>query len=646
MNLLDNFNFFSYNCNNNITESPTFLNKTMNKYFSLSALFIVLSLLSVPGQSPQIINIENRNLFSLNGRWKYIIDPYENGYYDNKYKPFDTYEKVPAKAFFMDSRPKDKSDLIEYSFDNTGTLKVPGDWNSQEEKLFFYEGTIWYRRLFDNTLADSSNRLFVYFGAANYESEVYLNQQKLGTHTGGFTPFNFEITDLVKAKNNSLIVKVDNKRKAEGVPTLNTDWWNYGGITRDVYIVEVPSTFIREYALQLNKGSASEITGYVILDGAENETEVTVSIPELNIDQTVRTDETGYGEFTIKPRGIKLWSPENPFLYEVNIKTGRDKVSDLIGFRTIETKGDKILLNGNQIFLRGISIHEENPVRSGRAYSIEDARMLLNWAKELNCNYVRLAHYPHNENMVRLADEMGIMVWEENPVYWTIQWENQETLKNATNQLGEVITRDKNRASVIIWSMANETPVLPSRLNFIRSLIDYTRSRDDSRLISAALEKHTKSGSTNIQVVEDPLAEYIDILGINEYIGWYGGTPLDIAATEWEINYTKPLIISEFGGGALQGFHGDKGTRWTEEFQEELYRETIIMLDKIPQYSGVTPWILTDFRSPRRMLPGIQDGWNRKGLISETGDKKKAFGVLKLYYDSKEEEYKFKKGLK
>ncbi|TFH39331.1 MAG: beta-glucuronidase, partial [Bacteroidia bacterium] len=226
------------------------------------------------------------------------------------------------------------------------------------------------------------------------------------------------------------------------------------------------------------------------------------------------------------------------------------------------------------------------------------------------------------------------------------QWENQETLKNATNQLGEVITRDKNRASVIIWSMANETPVRPSRLNFIRSLIDYIRSRDDSRLISAALEKHTKSGSTNIQVVEDPLAEYIDILGINEYIGWYGGTPLDIAATEWEINYTKPLIISEFGGGALQGFHGDKGTRWTEEFQEELYRETIIMLDKIPQYSGVTPWILTDFRSPRRMLPGIQDGWNRKGLISETGDKKKAFGVLKLYYDSKEEEYKFKKGLK
>ena len=603
--------------------------------------FIILILFAPLGLCSQtIINIPGRNTFSLNGKWNYIIDPYETGYYDYRYKPYDE-SPNPRGGFFLNKEQTSKSQLIEYNFDNSPALIVPGDWNSQDSKLLYYEGTIWYRRLFHYKKSDPNNRVFVYFGAANYETDVYLNGKKLGKHIGGFTPFNYEITNLLEENGeNSLVVKVDNKRKRDGVPTLNTDWWNYGGITRDVNIIEVPETFITDYFIQLKKGSENEITGYIKLDGnSVKNQKVRVSIPELNIDSEFTTGENGTATVDVPVKKLKLWSPENPKLYNVQVSSPADNVADKIGFRTIETKGTDILLNGKPVFLRGISIHEENPMRGGRAYSMEDARMLLGWAKELHCNYVRLAHYPHNENMVRLADQMGILVWEENPVYWTILWDNPSTYENAEHQLTDLIERDKNRASVIIWSMANETPVSDARTNFLKNLAEHARSLDNTRLISAALEVHG-DGKPDDRVVEDPFAQYVDIVNFNEYIGWYDGLPEKCDHINWIIKYNKPVMISEFGGGALQGLHGDTLTRWTEEYQENLYKHNLNMLSKIPQFRGVTPWILCDFRSPRRLLPYIQDGWNRKGLIGQNGTKKKAFYVLQNFYVKIEEKKK------
>ncbi len=583
-----------------------------------------------------IMNVMGRSSFSLNGKWNYIVDPYENGYYDYRYEPFDQNE-VPKGGYFLDQKPADKTELIEYDFDLSPALLVPGDWNSQDDKLFYYEGTIWYRRLFDYQ-AKPGNRVFVHFGAVNYEADVYLNGHKLGKHTGGFTPFHFEITGLLKAGKNSLIVKVDNKRKREGVPTLNTDWFNYGGITRDVSIVELPETFIGDYFIQLQKGNNRLISGHVILNGNNKSQPVTVEIPELQVKATYQTNEMGKCVFQIPVKKITLWSPENPKLYEVTISTTRESVTEKIGFRTIAVQGTDILLNGRPVFLRGISIHEENPMRGGRAYSTEDARLLLGWAKELGCNYVRLAHYPHNEYMARIADEMGILVWEEIPVYWTILWDNPATFQNAKNQLTELINRDKNRSSVIIWSMANETPVSESRNHFLKNLTDQARLLDSTRLISAAMEVHRNPEKPYDRIVEDPFAAYTDIVNFNQYVGWYDGLPPDCDKVNWIISYNKPVMISEFGADALQGLHGDALTRWTEEYQEDLYRRTLTMLSKIPQFRGVSPWILCDFRSPRRHLPVIQDGWNRKGLIGQNGTKKKAFYVLQEFYLQKEKE--------
>lgn len=602
----------------------------------VALLFVVLCISSMLHAQDVIMNAMGRPSFSLNGKWNYIVDPYENGYYDYRYEPFDQNE-APKGGYFLDQKPADKTELIEYDFDLSPALLVPGDWNSQDDKLFYYEGTIWYRRLFEYQ-AKPGNRAFVYFGAVNYEADVYLNGHKLGRHTGGFTPFHFEITGLLKAGKNTLVVKVDNKRKREGVPTLNTDWFNYGGITRDVSIVELPETFIGDYFIQLQKGNNRMISGHVILNGIRKVQPVTIEIPELQVKATFQTSETGKCVFQIPVKKITLWSPENPKLYEVIISTNMESVTEKIGFRTIAVNGTEILLNGKPVFLRGISIHEENPMRGGRAYSMEDARLLLGWAKELGCNYVRLAHYPHNEYMARIADEMGILVWEEIPVYWTILWDNPATFQNAKNQLTELINRDKNRSSVIIWSMANETPVSEPRNNFLKNLTLQARSLDSTRLISAAMEVHRNPEKPYDRIVEDPFAAYTDIVNFNQYVGWYDGLPTDCDKVNWIISYNKPVMISEFGADALQGLHGDALTRWTEEYQEDLYRRTLTMLSKIPQFRGVSPWILCDFRSPRRHLPVIQDGWNRKGLIGQNGTKKKAFFVLQEFYLQKERE--------
>ncbi|HNZ71970.1 MAG TPA: glycoside hydrolase family 2 TIM barrel-domain containing protein [Prolixibacteraceae bacterium] len=605
---------------------------------------IILSLIisavlsgQIRAQEPQIISVQQRNITSLNGTWKYILDQYENGYYNYRYEPMDQQAFNPrsAEAIFYDYHPTDKTDRVEYDFDKSEELQVPGSWNYQDDKLFYYEGTIWYRKKFDYTLS-SSNRLFLYFGAINYEAHIYLNGKKLGMHVGGFTPFNFEITSMLKEKDNSLVIKVDNKRKREGVPTLNTDWFNYGGITRDVLLIEVSSTFVRDYRIQLTKNSLSKVEGYVNLDGANRKGKVTVEIPELKINQQFTIDSNGHAPISFTLNNAILWSPENPKLYEVKIRFGESVITDKIGFRSIETKGSDLLLNGKPIFLRGISIHEENGSRGDRAWSIEDAQMILSRAKELNCNFVRLAHYPHNENMIRVAEQLGLLVWSEIPVYWTIDWNNESTYKNAENQLKDMITRDMNRANIIVWSVANETPVSDARTRFLTNLINKTRELDNTRLVSAALEKHTLSNTPPHFAVEDPFAQYVDILSVNQYMGWYDGLPEKCSRSEWTIKFNKPMIISEFGGGAKYGYHADKDTRWSEEFQEELYIQNIKMLEKIPQLRGMTPWILNDFRSPRRLLPGIQDGWNRKGLFSEKGEKKKAFYILQEYYSKKQ----------
>ena len=428
-----------------------------------------------------------------------------------------------------------------------------------------------------------------------------------------------------------MVVKVDNKRHAEDVPTQIFDWWNYGGITRDILLVDVAPVYVENYSLLLDRKDYGLLHWKVRLNAPVAGKRVRLSVPELKVDKTVVTGADGTASLDVKARP-ELWSPDNPRLYEVCIDLDGETVKDAIGFRSIETRGKQILLNGKPIFLKGISIHDEKAFGGGRANSAEDAAVRLGWAREMGCNFVRLAHYPHNEYMVREAEREGFLVWSEIPVYWTIAWTDPGTYANAQAQLRDMIERDVNRANVIIWSIANETPHSPERDSFLGRLATYARSLDNSRLISMAMEVTSASNYHNR--LQDNMHEFVDVVSFNQYIGWYRDVD-DAPKMTWEIPYEKPVIVSEFGGGARAGLHGDKGERWTEEFQENLYIQNTAMLDRIDGLSGTTPWILKDFRSPRRVLPGVQDYYNRKGLVSDDGRKKKAFYVMKAWYEGK-----------
>ncbi len=585
-------------------------------------------------QEPPINNVYARDITSLNGKWQYIVDPYETGFYDYRWAER---REGDGEAYWNTDIPKNKSDRKEHGYSDKYSLNVPGDWNSQDPKFLYYEGTVWYKRSFDYSKKNPTGKVFLYFGAVNYESHIYLNGKKLGSHKGGFSPFNFEVpATSLKEKDNYLVVKVDNKRKRDEIPTLNTDWWNYGGITRDVLLVEVPQTFIRDYSIRLKKNSTNEVEGWIRLNKASEKT-LSLEIAELKLKKEIKLNSDSVS-FSYKIPKLQLWSTGNPKLYSLKLQSGAETITDKVGFRSVEVQGNKILLNGKPVFLRGICIHEEIPEEGRRANSKADALQLLRQAKELNANMVRLAHYPHNEYMTRVADSLGILVWSEIPVYWTIDFASKEVLEKAKSQLRDMIARDKNRASIVIWSVGNETPVKPERTTFMSNLVATARKLDNSRLISAALEVHNDKGT---MIVDDPLGQYTDLVSVNEYLGWYGGFPSDVKNAKWDIRYNKPLFISETGAEALSGFKADSLTRWSEEFQEWYYKEQVAMMKRMPaNFVGLSPWILNDFRSPRRNNPVYQEGWNNKGLFDHKGNKKKAFYVMKTYYDEKEKEQK------
>jgi len=580
-------------------------------------VLLAVSLASTTNAQTAMANAASRNSTSLNGKWKVLSDPGAAGDW---------------KKVWIEPKAQKKTDFFEYSFDGAPELNVPGDFNSQLCELAFYEGAVWYKKTV--TLKKKNSRQFLYFGAVNYSADVYLNEEKLGSHEGGFTPFQFEITDKIKDGENTIIVKADNRRLENGIPGLGYDWLNYGGITREVKIIETPKTYIEDYSIQLEKGSLSNVLGWIRLNGENLTQKIIVKIPELNIVYRTKTNSNGYAKLEFSPK-FKLWSPQNPKRYLVIVECDTDFISDEIGFRSIETKGSEILLNKKPIFIKAINIHEENPMKKSRAFSLDDDRLLLNSAKELGCNLVRLAHYPHNEDMIKEAEKMGLMVWSELPIYQNIKFSDSLVPYKMRHMLQEMIARDKNRCAVVVWSLSNET--YPGTPNRDKALIDLTKeckAIDSTRLVTHVI--NTQGYANNAFHVWDPLYNYSDLVALNEYIGWYipwQGKPSEV---KWKIDFSnKPVFISEFGAEALYGTRNvpaDQAAYWSEEYQEQVYKNQIEMFKTIPNLRGVCPWLLYDYRSLGRMHPVYQKGYNRKGLVSENGEKKKAWQITNNYY--------------
>ncbi len=592
--------------------------------------------LATVASEPLLVAADLRDGTDLSGAWTYSIDPYRSGIAGFHGEPPDRGQQRYLDIDVRKTMAADNRTLFEFDMAHSPSATLPGAWLAASPEMRHYQGLVWYQRHFEMP-ASRSGRYFLRFGAANYTAVAYLNGQPLGRHEGGFTPFAFEVTKLLRDGDNQVTIGVNSQATPATVPPPVTDWENYGGVTRAVRLVHTADTYVDQAWVRLTRDGRIAVDAQ--LDGsAAAGLPVRLHIDGLKADLAGTTDGHGSWHATMPaPRGLVRWSPEQPRLYEVSLTAGGDRWRDRIGFRTIERRGADILLNGRPIFLRGISLHEEeigpNPAR---IITPEAARALLGEIKTgLHGNYVRLAHYPHSEVMTRTADEIGLLVWSEMPVYWLVDWTNPATLATARNMLAENILRDRNRAAIAIWSVANETPVNDARNAFLRTLIADVRRLDDTRLVSAALltERDKTPGAPSLTLA-DPLVGDVDVVAINTYNGWYTPDRLaDLPASTWHVPTDKPLVFSEFGADARAGFHSpDRLQKFSEEFQAEFYRKTLAMADKLPMLRGMSPWILKDFRSPRRQNPDFQQGWNRKGLISETGVHKQAFKVLADYY--------------
>ena len=620
--------------------------------------------------------IDSREYQSLNGKWHYIIDPMNNG--------------LPEESFFggfpQNKLPSEGLELIEYDFESAKVMEIPGAWNAHEKNLLFYRGPVWFYKKFNHESLNN-NLTHLYIGASNFTTKVFLNGKIVGSFEGGYTSFNFDVTEHLVDGNNVLIIHVDNTLSKDSVPTKKTDWWPYGGILGDVLLISTPKKFIQNAYLQLSDLDKKELLFKAQLN-LPVITNVNLSIPELNIYKEFLTNDSGFIEQKFNVDDLRLWDTSNPKLYSVIVKSGNDKISDQIGFREIDVIGNKIFLNDEEIKLRGISMHAEPIDEDGFAFSRKHFKELLNYAESLNTNFVRAAHYPYTRHLAKLCDELGILLWEEIPVYWNINWTNPKTQASAKSMLSQLIKRDWNRASIVIWSLGNETPYSLERMNFMIRQKETAISLDSTRLISAALlsgnaeqfrslvyflameglkhdfvapeEKAIFKGITsqmqslygdqeNFSInINDPLAEHLDIIAYNEYFGWYYTSFLvdQIGVRESTLRklmfkimpsikirseFKKPIHISEFGAGAKLNY-SNKGKIWSEEYQNKVYEHQLVMIKNNPQVQGISPWILKDFRSMMRPLANVQDYYNRKGLVDERGRKKQAFNTLAEFY--------------
>lgn len=564
-----------------------------------------------------LLTMAGRTTQSLNGEWNFVIDPYDEGLRQRWYAD----ARVSVDHW---ETPRD------YDGGDWQPVTVPSSWNLVKPEWFYYEGGAWYERQFHTDPLSGDERLYLRVGASNYEARVFLNGQFIGSHRGGSTPFFLDIGGAIAAGENRLMIQIDNYRRADRLPMHHTDWFNYGGLYREVSLVRVPGIHIRDFSVAVVPGSAGKrLKADVALSQPVSGT-ASLAIAGLgDVRQIEITAGRGSLEFDAAP---DLWHPDHPHLYEVALIFGEDTVRDRLGFRTIEVVGQRILLNGKDVFLRGICAHEDD-LTTGKVTSDEDIRRRYGHAKELGCNFMRLAHYPHHERAAEIADEMGILLWEEIPVYWAVDFANPDTYADAENQLLELIRRDRNRASVILWGVGNENADTDLRLSFMRRLAEAARGADGTRLISAACLVNRQKF-----MIEDRLTNHLDVIGLNEYFGWYEPDFEGLRKLLANSSPDKPVIITETGADAVAGRRDPRATFFSEDLQEEVYRQQLALLPTADYIRGISPWILYDFRAERRQT-AFQRGWNRKGLIAaDKTTKKRAFAVLAEAYHRMAEE--------
>jgi beta-glucuronidase len=517
-------------------------------------------------------------------------------------------------------------------------VAVPASWNDQFEDWRDYLGQTWYQTRFDLPWGfhPARQHITLRFSSVNYMAEVWLNGVRLGDHEGGHLPFEFDVTPHVKREGNLIVVRVEGKLAPDRIPPGNVppdprntfanqsypsttfDFFPFCGIQRPVLLYAAPQaaiadlTVVTEIAghtghvqVQLKRTDGDAVTARFSLRGTRAFAETSIVGETANIVLAV-PDATA-------------WSPESPNLYDLAVELARggetfDRYTLPIGIRTIKVEGDALLLNGQPIYLRGFGRHEDFPV-TGRgllpAVIIKDYA-LMKW---VGANSFRTTHYPYSEQMMDLADRLGFLVIDEIPaVGLFFAEEGLERRLNVCRQyILELVARDKNRPSVIAWSIANEPHSrLPAAKPFFRNLYDLCKSLDPTRPSTVV---------SYVGIAEESF-EFLDIMCLNRYCGWYsesGQLDLGVPRLAAEIDamyekYKKPLIMTEFGADAISGYHAQPPEMFSEEYQAELLTRYLQLFKTRPFVVGEHIWNLCDFKTGQAVHR--MGGMNMKGVFT------------------------------
>jgi beta-glucuronidase len=580
---------------------------------------------------------ELRNLFDLNGIWDFQTDPDGNG----------------EAAGWSRGLP------------NPQPIAVPGSWNEQYGDLRDYLGLAWYARSFCVPAAWQGSRVRLRVGSAVYRAEVWINGHKVGLHDGGHLPFEFDITDHLNWENeNQLAISVENELKPTRVPPGNVgggafalmgsypaasyDFFPYAGIHRPVILYSVPQQRIEDVTVTTEiDGSIGRVRVVVEQSGDGGACHLHLKDDASSLETTVEFDGSR-AEAIFDVADARLWSPADPHLYQLTVSLiddglPVDRYRLDIGIRTVEVKGDKILLNGQPIFLKGFGRHEDFAV-SGRGLNLPLLVKDYSLLKWIGANSYRTSHYPYSEEEMRMADREGILIIDESPAVGLF-FESSDAdiatrLDLCKTQMRELIARDKNHPSVIMWSVANEPfppdmmrrfssheplPVDPKTTRFFEELIGLTRDLDPSRLVTLV----------GIHGTPHDWHALTDVVCINRYYGWYSqGGQLDqglaILARELDALHAalgKPVMICEFGADTIPGAHAEPAELWSEEYQVLMLEGYLDAADARPFMVGMHIWNFADFKTGqgnRRV-----GGYNYKGVFTRDRRPKMAAHMLK-----------------
>lgn len=564
-------------------------------------------------------------------------------------------------------------------FDPAYDIAVPGSWNEQlaEAGLMFYTGAFWYRRSFFVPAGLACERFILRFGSADFTARVWLNGVAVGGHAGGFLPFEFDVTDtLRRAGENLLVVCVDNRLSHQTIPQGLTaadyadfqrkgeetyppaafDFLAYGGLHRPVRLLGLPARRIEAVRLRTtidgSRGRIAfdcELTGQETLAPGESLrwTLYPAAEDSPGDEAALRplVQATGLtGELTID--ACRFWGPDDPYLYRLVCElwradeeaagaAGESRLVDEyrldVGLREVRIDGDRLLLNGRPIFLKGFGRHEDFHVLGkglSPALQVKDFE-LLRW---IGANSFRTSHYPYAEEIMQLADRRGVLVIDECPaVSLNMKLADETTLANHRRCLSELIARDRNHACVIAWSIANEPGIWMEQeargdwaRSYWRELRAHVRGLDPDRPV-------TMPGFFGYP--DDPVFEFSDLIAVNRYWGWYelparlerAGAHFEAEMRQIHARYGKPILLSEFGVDTVEGLHATYPQFFTEEFQTEFLKTYFEVIDRLDFMVGEHIWAFADFRTPQHWRRVV---YNRKGIFTrEREPKSAAFAV-------------------